>query len=46
MSSFALTLYVLIWPAIAGAAVMAPLTRLSARWRDMRKAKREGTDLV
>ena len=41
MSSFALTLYVLIWPA---GAVM--LTLCVSLWRDMRKAKREGTDLV
>ena len=43
MSSFALTLYVLIWPAIAGAVM---LTLCVSLWRDMRKAKREGTDLV
>ncbi|MEJ3575845.1 putative transporter small subunit [Pseudomonas fragi] len=43
MSSIALTLYVLIWPAIAGAVM---LTLCVSLWRDMRKAKREGTDLV
>jgi len=43
MSSFALTLYVLIWPTIA-AAVM--ITLCVSLYRDMRKAKRDGTDLV
>ncbi|MFI8336975.1 hypothetical protein SAMN04490203_3098 [Pseudomonas taetrolens] len=43
MSSFALTLYVLIWPAIA-AAVM--ITLCVSLYRDMRKAKRDGTDLL
>ncbi|SEF04889.1 putative transporter small subunit [Pseudomonas deceptionensis] len=43
MSSFALTVYVLIWPVIA-AAVM--LTLCVSLWRDVRKAKRDGTDLV
>ncbi|MBW3503151.1 MULTISPECIES: putative transporter small subunit [unclassified Pseudomonas] len=43
MSSFALTAYVLIWPAIA-AVVM--LTLCVSLWRDMRKARRDGTDLV
>jgi len=43
MSGFALTLYVLIWPVIA-AAVM--ITLCVSLYRDMRKAKRDGTDLV
>ncbi len=43
MSSYALTLYVLIWPVIA-AGVM--LTLCVSVWRDLRKAKREGTELV
>lgn len=43
MSSIALTLYVLIWPVIA-AAVM--ITLCVSLYRDMRKAKRDGTDLV
>ena len=43
MSSFALTAYVLIWPAIA-ATVM--VTLCVSLWRDMRKARRDGTDLV
>ncbi|MFC6335288.1 putative transporter small subunit [Pseudomonas karstica] len=43
MSSFALTLYVLIWPVIA-AVVM--ITLCVSLYRDMRKAKRDGTDLV
>lgn len=43
MSSFALTLYVLIWPVVA-ATVM--ITLCVSLYRDMRKAKRDGTDLV
>ena len=43
MSSYALTLYVLIWPLIA-AGVM--VTLCVSVYRDMRKAKRDGTDLV
>ena len=43
MSSYALTFYVLIWPVIA-AGVM--LTLCVSVWRDLRKAKREGTELV
>ena len=43
MSSYALTLYVLIWPVIA-AGVM--LTLCVSVWRDLRKAKSEGTELV
>jgi len=43
MSSFALTLYVLSSPAIA-AAVM--ITLCVSLYRDMRKAKRDGTDLL
>jgi hypothetical protein len=43
MSHFYLTLYVLIWPVIA-ATVMAVLC--VSLFRDIRKAKREGKDLV
>ena len=43
MSSYALTFYVLIWPVIA-AGVMIVLS--VSVYRDMRKAKREGTDMV
>jgi len=43
MSSSALTLYVMIWPAIA-AGVMIPLG--VSVYRDLRKARRDGTDLV
>ncbi|KAI2694350.1 MULTISPECIES: putative transporter small subunit [unclassified Pseudomonas] len=43
MSSFALTLYVLIWPVIA-AGVM--ITLCVSVYRDIRKARRDGTDLV
>lgn len=43
MSSYALTLYVMIWPVIA-AGVM--ITLCVSVYRDMRKAKRDGTDLV
>ncbi|WP_219856434.1 putative transporter small subunit [Pseudomonas capeferrum] len=43
MSSFALTLYVLIWPVIAAAVL---ITLCVSLYRDMRKAKRDGTDLV
>jgi hypothetical protein len=43
MSSFYLTIYVLIWPVIA-AIVMAVLC--VSLFRDVRKAKREGKDLV
>ena len=43
MSSYALTLYVMIWPVIA-AGVM--ITLCVSVFRDMRKARRDGTDLV
>ncbi|MCB1654904.1 MULTISPECIES: putative transporter small subunit [Pseudomonas] len=43
MSSYALTLYVMIWPVIA-AGVM--ITLCVSVYRDMRKARRDGTDLV
>jgi hypothetical protein len=43
MSSFALTLYILIWPVIA-AGVM--ITLCVSVYRDIRKARRDGTDLV
>ncbi|MGZ7459050.1 putative transporter small subunit [Pseudomonas sp. Ma2-10] len=43
MSSFALTLYVLIWPAIAA---LVMITLCVSVYRDLRKAKRDGTDLV
>lgn len=43
MSNYALTLYVLIWPLIA-AGVM--ITLCVSVYRDMRKARRDGTDLV
>ena len=43
MSPFYLTLYVLVWPVIA-AIVMAVLC--VSLFRDIRKARREGTDLV
>ena len=43
MSSLMLTLYVLMWPTIA-AGVMVLLC--VSRYKDMRKAKKEGTELV
>lgn len=43
MSSLALTVYVLIWPAMA-TIVLAVLC--VGVFRDMRTAKRDGTDLV
>ena len=43
MSSYALTLYVMIWPVIA-AGVM--ITLCVSVYRDMRKARRDCTDLV
>jgi cytochrome oxidase assembly protein ShyY1 len=43
MSSFALTLYVLIWPAIAAVVMIILCVSL---YRDYRKAKREGAELV
>ncbi len=43
MSHFYLTLYVLVWPVIA-AIVMGVLC--VSLFRDIRKARREGTDLV
>lgn len=43
MSSYALTLYVMIWPVMA-AGVM--ITLCVSVYRDMRKARRDGTDLV
>jgi hypothetical protein len=43
MSSIALTLYVLIWPAIAA---LVMITLCVSLYRDMRKARRNGTDLV
>ena len=43
MSSYAVTLYVMIWPVIA-AGVM--ITLCVSVYRDMRKARRDGTDLV
>jgi cytochrome oxidase assembly protein ShyY1 len=43
MSNFALTLYVLIWLAIAA---LVMITLCVSLYRDMRKARRNGTDLV
>lgn len=43
MSSLSLTIYVLIWPVIA-AIVMVVLC--VALFRDMRKARRDGVDMV
>jgi len=43
MSSIALTAYVLIWPTLAALVLALLCTALA---RDIREAKRNGTDLV
>ena len=43
MSSLILTLYVLIWPAIAAGVMILLCVSL---FRDIRKAKKDGSDLV
>ncbi|WP_339387708.1 putative transporter small subunit [Vibrio caribbeanicus] len=43
MSSLMLTLYVLMWPTIAAGVMVLLCVSL---YKDMRKAKKEGTELV